>query len=165
MKWEWLAKCDGTDKQKGSQGLKPCTDVSEPQTLDQQFETLQVFQRLSQPRDSTEPCTPIEALLQTSRPLVTPPPCYCLFRSLERWISSIYSNYVPLLSPATISFHPVMCNKPVFKSMGHYSSTPEYRTRCSTCLTCSAVCFRFNQGTIDLCFLSVSLPTPLPQCS
>ena len=56
----------------------------------------------------------------------------------------------------------VSCNKPVFKSMGHYSSTPEYQTRCSTCSACLAVCFWFNQGTIDLCFLSVSLPTRLP---
>ena len=54
------------------------------------------------------------------------------------------------------------CNEPVFKSMGHYSSTPEHQTRCSTCLACSAVCSRFNQGTIDLCFLSISLPTCLP---
>ena len=51
------------------------------------------------------------------------------------------------------------CNRPVFKSIGHYSSTPECQT------TCSAVCFWFNQGTMDLCFLSVSLPTRLPRCS
>ena len=57
------------------------------------------------------------------------------------------------------------CNELVFKSIGHYSSTPEHRTMCSTCSACSAVCFRFNQGTIDLCLLSVSLPTRLPQCS
>ena len=48
------------------------------------------------------------------------------------------------------------CNKPVFKSIGHYSSTPEHRTRCSACSACLAVCFWFNQGTIDLCLLSVS---------
>ena len=27
----------------------------------------------------------------------------------------------------------IHCNEPVFKSMGHYSSTPEHRTRCLTC--------------------------------
>ena len=48
------------------------------------------------------------------------------------------------------------CNELVFKSIGHYSSTPEHRTMCSMCSACSAVCFRFNQGTIDLCLLSVS---------
>ena len=57
------------------------------------------------------------------------------------------------------------CNGLDFKSIDHYSSTPEHRTRCLTCLACSAVCFQFNQGTIDLCFLSVSLPTCLPRCS
>ena len=57
------------------------------------------------------------------------------------------------------------CNEPVFKSMGHCSSTPEHQTRCSTCSACLAVCSWFNQGTIDLCFLSVSLPTRLPWCS
>ena len=56
----------------------------------------------------------------------------------------------------------IRCNELVFKSIGHYSSTPEHRTRCSTCSACSAVCSRFNQGTIDLCFLSVSLATRLP---
>ena len=63
---------------------------------------------MSQPCDSTEPHTPVEALLQTSRPLVTPPPRYCLLCSSEHWISSVYSNYAPFLSPATISFHPIM---------------------------------------------------------
>ena len=67
-----------------------------------------VSKKVSRPRDSTESCTPAEALPQTSRPLVTPPPHYFLLCSLEHWISSAYSNYVPLLSPATISFHPVM---------------------------------------------------------
>ena len=48
------------------------------------------------------------------------------------------------------------CNELVFKSIGHYSSTPEHRTTCLMCSACSVVCFRFNQGTIDLCPLSVS---------
>ena len=38
---------------------------------------------VSQPRDSTEPCTPMEAFLQSSRPLPVPPPCCSLFRSVE----------------------------------------------------------------------------------
>ena len=61
------------------------------------------------------------------------------------------------LHPPPHHWHPHHpCNEPVFKSIGHCSSTPEHRTTCSTCSACSAVCFQFNQGTIDLCLLSVS---------
>ena len=63
---------------------------------------------LSRPHDSAEPRTPIEALLQSSRPLPVPPLRCSLFHSAERGTFSAYSNYVPLLSPATIPFRPVM---------------------------------------------------------
>ena len=45
---------------------------------------IQVNVELSQPRDPAEPRAPVEALPQTPRPFVTPPPCYCLHRSSER---------------------------------------------------------------------------------
>ena len=85
----------------------------------------------------------------------------------EKWIgpyevTRVTPNAVELKLPKSLRIHLVVCNEPVSKSVGRYSFTPEYRTRCSTC---SAVCFQFNQGTIDLCFLSVSLPARLPQCS
>ena len=63
---------------------------------------------MSRPRDSAEPRTPIEALPQPSRPLPVPLPHCSLFHSVERGTFSAYSNYVPLLSPATISFRPIM---------------------------------------------------------
>ena len=40
-------------------------------------------QYVSWPHDPTEPCTPVGAPLQTPRPFVTPPPCYCLHHSSE----------------------------------------------------------------------------------
>ena len=57
---------------------------------------------------------PIEASLQTSRPLVTPLPCYCLLHSSERWISSVYSNYVPLCLQLLFPSIPVCYPLPLF---------------------------------------------------
>ena len=53
---------------------------------------------VSQPCDSAEPWTPIEALPQSSRPFVTPPPCYSLLHSAERWAFPLIVTMFPFTS-------------------------------------------------------------------
>ena len=53
---------------------------------------------LSQPRDSAEPHTPIEALPQSSRPLPTPPPRYSLFCSAEHGVFPLIVTMFPFTS-------------------------------------------------------------------
>ena len=53
---------------------------------------------VSQPCDSAEPCTPIEALPQSSRLLPTPPLCYSLFRSVERGTFLLIVTMFPFTS-------------------------------------------------------------------
>ena len=57
-----------------------------------------ILQLLSRPCDSTEPCTPIEALPQSSRPLPTPPPRYSLFHSVEHGAFPLIVTMFPFTS-------------------------------------------------------------------
>ena len=62
---------------------------------------------VSRPHDSAEPCTPIEALLQSSRPLPTPPLRYSLFRSVEHSTFPLIVTMFPFTS-GFYFFHSVL---------------------------------------------------------
>ena len=69
---------------------------------------------LSQPCDSVEPCTNLEAPPQFSSPFVTPPLHHSLLHSMEHCTSSIYSNYVPLCLQLLFPSVPVCYPLPLF---------------------------------------------------